>query len=187
MQYSALSEAQVGDVLTFGMYNGTALTWRVLTRKGNSVLLITERCVDERHFQSNQNDPKYYVDSPIRKFLNQTFYKEAFTEEQKGLIQEKRLATTGGDVTDKLFLLSDQEAKKYFTSDADRVSKDKKAWYLRTVNSVLLKVLNYRKPIAMLVSSGGQVYQNDWTVDYERGIRPAMWIDVSNYVAQVDQ
>lgn len=181
------AEAQVGDVLTFGMYNGTALTWRVLAREGNSVLLITERCVDERHFQSNQNDPKYYVDSPIRKFLNQTFYKEAFTEEQKGLIQEKRLATTGGDVTDKLFLLSDQEANKYFTSDADRVSKEGKAWYLRTVNSVLLDVLNYREPIAMMVTSGGQVYQNDWTVDYKRGIRPAMWIDVSNYVAQVDQ
>lgn len=181
------AEAQTGDVLTFGIYNGTELTWRVLTREGNSVLLITERCVDERHFQSNQNDPKYYVDSPIRKFLNQTFCNEAFTEDQKSLIQEKRLATTGGDVTDKLFLLSDQEANKYFTSDADRVAKDGKAWYLRTVNSVLLDVLNYREPIAMMVTGGGQVYQNDWTVDYERGIRPAMWIDISSYVEQLDQ
>lgn len=179
------ANAQVGDVFTFGTYNDADINWRVLAREGNSVLIITESCIAERHFQRNQNDPKYYVNSPIRDFLNQSFYKEAFTEEQKSLIQEKRLSTTGGDVTDKLFLLSDREANYYFTTDAERVSKDGQGWYLRTVNSVLLNVLNCSEPIAMMVTGSGQVYQNDWTVDYARGIRPACWLDVSELVEKL--
>ena len=184
---AAYANAQAGDILVFGTYNDKDLRWRVLAREGNSLLMITESCVTERHFQSNQNDPKYYKDSPIRDYLNRTFYKNAFTEEQKALILEKNLPTTGGDVTDKVFLLSDQEANTYFSSDEDRVSKDGEAWYLRTVNQVKLDVLNVYEPIAMMVTYSGQVYQNDWTVDYARGIRPAMWIDVSSYVAQLDQ
>ena len=84
-------------------------------------------------------------------------------------------------MSDKIFLLSDKEAKQYFNSDEERRAADGKEWFLRTVNQVKLAVLNYKRPIAMTVTGGGKVHQLDWTTDYARGIRPAMWIDVSSY------
>lgn len=89
-------------------------------------------------FQSDQNDPKYYIDSSIREFLKDTLFKEAFTKEQKKSIESHNLPTTRGNVTDEVFLLSDQEAKQYFKSNADRVFSDKTGWFLRTVNPVTL-------------------------------------------------
>ena len=78
-----------------------------------------------------------------------------------------------------MFILSDKEAKQYFKSDKDRMPG---GWYLRTVNPVLLSVLNYYKPIAMYVMYDGEIYQNTWTVDYGRSVRPAIWLDVSSYI-----
>ena len=65
--------AKVSDSLVFGHYNNNDLLWRVLARNGNSVLLLTEETVDKRHFQKNQNDPKYYINSPIRTYLSLAF------------------------------------------------------------------------------------------------------------------
>ena len=179
--------AEVGDILSFGIYNDSILTWRVLAREENSLLLITEHCVDKRHFQFNQNNPKYYIDSSIRKFLNETFYKTAFSADEQSLIETHYLPTTGGDVNDKVFLLSDTEANYYFNSNSDRKAGDHMGWFLRTVNPVVLAVLNYEKPIAMIVDGRGEIVQLDWTTDYERGVRPAIWLDVSSYVNLINQ
>ncbi len=176
------ANAEAKDVIIFGNYNGKALTWRVLTRNANSVLLITESCVDERHFQKNQNDPKYYINSPIRNYLNERFLQEAFNDSERNLIETHNLPTTGGNVSDKVFLLSADEAARYFDSDAERISEDKTTWFLRTANPVKLAVLNHIRTIPMKVNSKGEVYQYDWTTDYKEGIRPAIWVDISSYV-----
>ena len=180
------ANAADGDHLIFGHYNNRDLEWIVLTREGDSILMITTDCVDKRHFQKNQNDPKYYVDSPIRKYLNTDFINEAFSETERNQIETHNLSTTGGDVSDQVFLLSDDEAAEYFSSNEARASADKQTWFLRTVNPVTLAVLNHVKPIAMRVNSKGEIYQEDWTTDYEQGIRPAIWLDVSTYVKMTE-
>ena len=92
------------------------------------------------------------------------------------------MPTSGGNVTDNVFLLSSLEVNTYFSSDKDRISLDGNSWFLRTVNSVVLPVLNYSELIAMEVTPSGEVFQEDSTSNYSHGIRPAIWGDFSDYV-----
>ena len=131
--------------------------------------------------------PTYYIDSAIRDYLITVFYNNAFNTQEKKMIETRYLDTTGGSVSDPVFLLSDTEADRYFSSDSARRSSDGHEWFLRSVNSVLLDVLNYYALIPMYVKYNGSIYQYDWTVDYERGVRPAIWLDISSYVEKLEE
>ena len=89
----------------------------------------------------------------------------------------------GNDTVDKLFLLSAEEAEKYFSTD-DRAlpSNDilDSNWWLRTPGD--------NSMTATFVSRSGQIEYNGEDVDFmyssfvdERRmvVRPAMWIDLS--------
>lgn len=149
-----------------------------MAREDNSLLLVATDCVASMGFQNDQNHPTYYADSHARAFLTGKFTEESFTPEQQQLIETRDLPTTGGDVSDKIFLLSDQEAEQYFSSDEQR--KVSEQYFLRTANEV--QTSTSARVIAMIVNGAGAIEQVNNSTDYDGGIRPAMWLNVSRYV-----
>ena len=99
--------------------NGSeTITWQVLSEENGHMLLISECVLDMVPFNSSYEGVTW-DDSYVRTYLNDTFYNSAFSDTQKSIICD--YVTTAADVsanvaevTDKVFLLSYDEAKKYF-------------------------------------------------------------------------
>jgi hypothetical protein len=108
--------AVVGDVVRFGEHD-----WRILASEDGKVLLIAERILEQRAFCSKDGQVLWET-SDIREYLNSSFY-ESFSEGDRTRIVETVLQnegnpwfqTDGGSKTsDKIFLLSLEEAVLYF-------------------------------------------------------------------------
>ena len=130
-----LKAIKVGDIVWYGNYeqdndtsNGKeAIAWQVLARENNRLLLISDKALDRQPF-SSFTDAKWEI-CLLRKWLNKTFFKNAFSAKEQAKIQKTKLSidknektgTLSGDATtDKVFLLSIAEAEKYFSSDEAR-------------------------------------------------------------------
>lgn len=197
-QKYALLACETGDVITFGTYeqdnnldNGAeAVEWVVLERDGNKALVISKYCIEWLPFHNTITDVSW-KNSSIRSWLNSTFLNEAFTaQEKKSIISTQHTNPDFyddsesernwlGTTTDTVFLLSSGEADKYFSSDSARqaegteyaCNKGKSAswyWWLRSANNI---------EYAGFVSEGELGYGEE--VDRNMGIRPAMWIEIS--------
>lgn len=187
----------VGDIITFGKYeqdqvkeNGAdPLTWRVLDKQDGKLLIITEKLIDELPYHAI-----YWKHSPINGFLNGSFLND-FTPEEKAMIVKTRVepdphpdapdTDQGSSFEEKVFLLSVDEAKKYFADDADRVSTltaytiwfgdfdnepgDAYPWWLRTAywNGSVGAVIAAVDANGMIT-----VYPHHWNC----ALRPACWI-----------
>ena len=115
---TGLSKLKVGqEDVKFGNF-----TWKVLDIKDDKALLITNEIVEPGAF----NDVYEAIDwggSSIRKYLNDPFLRENFTEDEQGKIVQVMNTTPdnpwfytsgGGDTLDKIFLLSLEEVVEYF-------------------------------------------------------------------------
>ena len=114
--------------------------WRVLEvdREHDRALLIAERPVCNRPYHSKREDITWER-CDLRAWLNGEYYDTAFSEEEKAAIIETHLSnpdnpqynTPGGnDTDDRIFLLSIDEAEKYFKDDTDRTAGI--WWWLRS-------------------------------------------------------
>ena len=129
-----MRKAAVGDKITFGTYeqdnvtsNGTEnIEWLVLARENNKILVISDKALDRQLYD---NADVTWENCSLRKWLNDSFLNAAFSEEEKALIQSTTLSADknpeystdpGTATTDKVFLLSINEAEKYFNSDEAR-------------------------------------------------------------------
>ncbi len=201
---SDISNLSVGDSFTFGTYeqdNNTSngkekIEWCVLAVEGGKALVISEYCLDAKPY-NEENEDVTWETCTLRDWLNDDFYNSAFTAGEKAKIQSTRLknpdnpeyGTEGGnDTTDKVFLLSYDEAEKYFESDEDRMAKPtdyaiaKDIWisdyYGGTCYWRLRSPGDYSY-YASYVGSGGYVGHDDIIVDSSPdGIRPALWINL---------
>ena len=63
-----MKEHKIGDIIPFGAYQ-----WRVLDKKENAVLLITECIIDQRPYHSVYKDTTW-ADCTLRHYLNHEFY-----------------------------------------------------------------------------------------------------------------
>ena len=131
-----LSALRAGDHFTFGSYeqdnyeaNGPEpIEWRVLEVNGGSALAVSEEALDARAYNSEWVNITW-AECTLRGWLNGEFYDTAFNEEEKGRIaltevenkDHPRYGTEGGeDTEDRIFLLSLEEAERYFEDDEDR-------------------------------------------------------------------
>lgn len=101
-----LEEAQVGDTVTFGAYeqdgdegNGPEpLSWRVLAREGDRLLLMTSEGIECVTCYSGWGES--WADSALRSWLAQEFPQKAFTEdEQVRLVPEESVAAADSDAS----------------------------------------------------------------------------------------
>ena len=199
--------ATVGSIIKFGKYeqdNDTSngkedIEWLVLAKENSNVLLISKKALDCKPYHSSYGNTTW-EECSLRRWLNDTFVNEAFTTEE----QEKILTTNvtadanpdydtdaGNDTEDKVFLLSIEEANRYFKYDSERqcVSTEyAKAngaytyeidgasncfWWLRSQGG-------YSNKSASVVNSDGTVSKYGNAVDDNRDcVRPAMWISLA--------
>lgn len=201
----------VGDKFTFGTYEQDNVTsngaedieWLVLAKENNKILVISDKVLD---FQPYNEKPYYetrkaitWEQCSLRKWLNGSFLNEAFSEEERALIQSTTVSVDkipiyhytdpGNATTDKVFLLSYNEVEKYFSDHHARkctftaYAKAQCAaagkggvdeWWLRSLTGPDYAAFAD-------ASSGGLIYYNNgYVTSNGGGIRPALWIDLDS-------
>ncbi len=175
MKSMTAEEYKVGNTVEYGVYGGRPIKWRVLAKQGKMRLLCSQEIVTERPYNPEYVNT-YWETSPLRKWLNKTFFMEAFSIEERSRIVNTRVEnlpspryfTSGGaDTVDKLFIFNIEEAEKYFSDGHDRALGH--WWWLRTPGSTLLS--------AASVYIDGTIYENGVNVYFaDGGVRPAMWV-----------
>ena len=135
-----------GDTLTFGKYyqdnsaEKKPIKWTVLDYSDDKVLLLSKYVIDAKPYNSSLVNTTWERCS-LRTWLNGEFATKAFSSQEKNLIVTTRISTPsfkhpfrvggggltsnpnivpgGNDVNDKIFLLSFEEAKKYFKQNTE--------------------------------------------------------------------
>jgi hypothetical protein len=105
--------------------NGTiefgGLTWYVLDKKDGKTLVMSEKVLEMRAY-NNVDEPMTWETCDLRAYLNGEFLKKTFSAEDRARIVEttvqnksngKYAISGGNDTTDKVFLLSLEEAELY--------------------------------------------------------------------------
>ena len=216
----------VGAKITFGKYQQHMITdntpassepivWRVLANDGNRVLLLSEQALVGMPYNSKEhflNDVTWEKCS-LRTWLNGEFLNDAFSAEEQQAILPTVISTPdyndfaglvvsgGNDTTDKVFLLSSEEAIRYFATDSLRICSPTeyavftgagKKWGFYNDDSY--EVAEYvdnvcwwwlRSPgqighyTACCRHDGGIDYFGRYSGDVVLSVRPAIWIDQS--------
>ena len=127
-------EITAGAIVIFGHYeqdndksNGQEpIEWVVLAKEGSKVLLISRYGLNAHCYHKETPYPTW-AKSDIRNWLNSTFLNEAFTPAEQAGIVTTTVSTPsyygnsgGADTQDKIWLLSREEAEKYYRHDASR-------------------------------------------------------------------
>ncbi|MBQ7502812.1 hypothetical protein IJT93_08920 [bacterium] len=114
---AAYADKQVGDRFEFGSYpqgdNGEVkpITWRVLKRESDSLLVISELCLDAEPYNYGKMAVSWSK-CTLRRWLNDEFLHKAFSSSEQALIRTSKLDNNAGPATEDLvFLLSEDEAK----------------------------------------------------------------------------
>ncbi len=193
-----LNNIEVGQTIEFGSWpveeNGEKqhIEWRVLEKTEKSVLLITKHAI-ECHIYHEECTDITWEKCDLRKWLNNDFFNEAFSQDEKELIQTMNIKTPdnteyktkgGVDTEDQVFLLSIPEAEQYFHDDKDRAvtptdlakahnvwtDKDNTCyWWLRSSG-----ILQYNA--ASVYNTGIMSYIGCYSGDKRIGVRPAIRI-----------
>ena len=123
-----------GDILTFGRYEqdgnsgADEIEWQVLEVKNGEALVISRYALAYKPFD-DKTENVVWETSTLRQWLNGEFYNTAFSAEEKTRIREVTLSNPsnpvlssgmGNETRDRIFLLSYEEAEKYFADDAAR-------------------------------------------------------------------
>lgn len=186
---AVIRNAKVGDSVWFGAYeqdndlsNGAEdVEWVVLTRDDDGILVISRYALDYMQYSSSTENVSWDTCS-LRKWLNDTFLRSAFSEDEQNRIR---------DVIGKVFLLSTPDAYKYMGTDEARRcvptayaiakgaitsssyqvdGKDTCGWWLRTPYSS-----NWHAAVITIDGAVSTLDVDIWLIYY--GVRPALWID----------
>ena len=198
---SDLSKKNIGNTMFFGSYPQTKngdkkpIEWLILKKEKNKALLLSKYILDAERYHKKFKNVTWQT-SDIRSWLNNEFYKNAFTGMEQKRIQDVLVKTEsnpsygtyGGSTTkDKVFLLSIHEAEELISNDEIRKAEateyakktgvyinDKTGgtlWWLRSPG--------YDGEHAAGVDFRGWVYTDGYGIDssYD-GIRPAIWLSL---------
>lgn len=166
-KYTSLS---VGSVFNFGNFEGKTLTWRVIMKRGSHLLVIADDIIRFGAFHYDKSTNKW-ENCSLRKWLNEEFYKEAFSEGEKCFIEKRNIVTSSNKrIQDKVFLLNEQEVYKWLPDKSDREASS--WWWLRDSAHYMYE--------AQSVYTGASFYGVFGTiVSYQGGgIRPSLWLKV---------
>lgn len=134
-------KTKVGDIIIFGSYeqdgsmtNGKEdIEWIVLSKTKSQMLVISKYALDCLSYNNEEKDITW-ENCTLRKWLNNSFYKAAFTKAERNMIKKMKLenadnpeyGTEGGNATkDNVFLLSlDDVLNKKYGFDNDHFIND---------------------------------------------------------------
>ena len=203
-QRAGLADAAVGSTVRFGLWeqdgdpsNGSEqIEWIVLAIEGDRALLISRYGLEAREFNDELNAYRVvtWSNSQLRTWLNDTFYRSAFSADHRRLILTTEVAASrnpvsdvdpGRDTKDEVFLLSIDEADRYFDSDGARQCRATAScstkqmetgddgscyWWLRSPGM--------QPSSPAVVVARGSIFTNGFSCGHkpEIAVRPAMWI-----------
>lgn len=199
-----IRNAAVGDKIIFGAYeqdndtsNGAEdIEWLVLAKENNKILVISDKALDCQRYNNIGGYRTTWELCSLRKWLNDSFFNAAFSEEERALIQSTTVSADrnpaygtdpGNATTDKVFLLSINEAEKYFSDDQVRVcaptayaKADREHLYTTsTVCSWWLRSPGRYPSEAAFVLISGIINNVGCDVSFDLYfIRPALWISI---------
>ncbi|MBR6089751.1 MAG: SEL1-like repeat protein, partial [Anaerolineaceae bacterium] len=193
---------EVGGIITMGHYeqdndtnNGPEeIEWQVLAKEDDRVLLASKYALAYKPYNTERTGVTWETSS-LRAWMNDVFFNEIFTEEeQKKVIQVTNqnpnngaYGTYGGNPTDDhLFLLNNNEVKRYFAKDSDRVCEatlyalqrpsdgERSAcfWWTRTPG-------NYAGAASYVFGMYGSLADGGYAVDNYFYVRPCFWLDMT--------
>lgn len=170
--------ANVNDVVCFANTD-----WIVLDKTKEKALVIKKR-ISIREAYNEERSETSWEKCTLRYWLNNDYINSEFNENERKFIIESDNdnvdnetfgSVSGKSTKDKIFILSTSEANNYFIRNALRVAKDdkdnKNSWWLRTSGDKSIR--------AAYIGDDGVTYRNGVDVNVQKGVRPAMWIDIS--------
>lgn len=167
---------EVGGNPVFGAGPDGDIEWIVLAREENKALLITKKSICEKPY--NDTFPHRGItweQCTLRRWLNTVFYSSYFMENERIKILTTTVVTpdnsiygtSGGNPTnDKIFILSQEEAQKYFKTDFQRSINHR--WWTRSPGQDSHSVF--------IVDDFGEIFDGDSADQSWYGVRPAMWV-----------
>lgn len=203
--------AAVGDSVEYGSFeqdnnseNGKeAIEWLILEKTDTKALLLSKYGLDCQRYNQFTTSVTWETCS-LRAWLNDSFLNEAFGDEELAYIETTLVRAEkvdgfdtdpGADTNDKVFLLSCDDAERYFSSDQSRkcaasdYAQKRSAyvgdsgycwWWLRSPG--------HTSSYATLVADDGVVYEN-YVAGYNimpfvgtnwgnATARPAVWVNI---------
>ena len=158
------------------------IEWLVLKNDGSKALLISKYALDCQQYHTSRIFGTWKT-CTLRKWLNGTFISNAFSHEEQAMILST--TTESADTKDRVFLLSEDEAWEYFSSDstrqcqgtaycyaqgADKVGENGNCgWWLRSPQ---------RSSYADFVADCGSNTVISVTTNDGIAVRPALWINL---------
>ena len=125
--YADLSQ---GMKFTYGTYEGEPIEWVVLSRSGNTCIVVTRDVVTTMPYAADGTFTSW-ADSDIRVWLNTDFYTNCFTDDERARIK-KVPGYSNPDIPneDMVFLLGRDEVSEYETRfETEEASCE---WWLRS-------------------------------------------------------
>lgn len=192
-----LISASAGDCVEMGYY-GMKILWTVLDKKEKSFLLVTKYAIDSLPYNKKKVKTTWETSS-LRKWLNSYFFSVVFSKDEAKMILETEVLADnnpeyshpnfkndpGNNTKDMLFVLSLSEVMNYFPKEKDRTcyptpfankrasnreKLEKGIWWLRTPG-------DYYGSSAV-VGRDGRFNNRGFDVNYDLGVRPAMWVKI---------
>ncbi len=215
------SNLSIGQTFTMGRYeqdnnpgNGKEpIEWQVLTVQNDRALVISKYALDFREYNDTITDITW-ENCTLRRWLNGDFYNSSFSEGEKQQIllvtnenpDNPMFGTNGGNRTqDRIFVLSSDEAQRYFSSDASRIcqvtdyaaanyesaysaiteyylhrsdSFTEAFWWLRTPGDSPLKTVHVTRDGSIYFNGYGAMILINGTAYND--VRPALWIKTAD-------
>ena len=205
-KWNEIKALEIGDTYLFGSYeqdnnetNGKEeIEWCILDKQGTQILVISKYVLDTQPYDWGGLEVTWETCS-LRKWLNQHFMEDAFTEDEQAMIPtvtvsadinpEYKVYTDPGNPTeDQIFVLSIAEADRYFDSEEGRIGiatpyAQAQGIQIHTENGncwTWLRSPGIHQDCAANVGSNGYIYYiGEYVQKMTDGVRPAMWIDLN--------
>ena len=186
---SGLSEAPVGSIITFGSYeqdnnpaNGKEpIEWYVLDKSDGQMMLVAVKILDSMPY-GVYGDEVLWETCALRSWLNNDFYNEAFSVNEKTLIADSYIVNAntpnygtkaGNDTIDKVFCLSFGELETYFHIDSRNMDnmpwEDYCAYCYNQDHRILAAPTEYAHAKGAYVLTRGDAWFYRWDVSYAVG------------------
>ena len=136
--FEALGRVNVNDIIKFGNYWQDAegkvkssIEWQVLDKTDNHILVISKYALDNKPYHEKRESVTWEA-CTLRKWLNEEFYNNAFSDEERKRIAVYKVPAhknleydtdPGNPTRDRIFLLSVVEANNYFHGDKERIGQ----------------------------------------------------------------
>ena len=154
---NANNSSTSNNEITFGSYikkkkKKSPIEWIVVEDNGNEMILLSKYILDTIAYDEN-GEAGEWADCSLRTWLNDTFYNEAFTDDEKNKIvissnknpdndfYEEEIVRGGADTEDKVYILDHNEICKYFNVD----KSNKKSFGYEAGNDITASATEYAK------------------------------------------